>query len=296
MNNLPTLPSPAPLVLQQFSLTPEARERIDNALAAAAMIGKVATVEQQRNAVEAQKGLKVLINQIEKVRKELTEPALAFQRQVMAAAKSAAVELENEYTRLGDLAATFAAAERRREQEALAKIEEERQEAERKAREEAATKERAIREQAERERLEAEEEAKRKQAEFAASPEGQAQAEAFRLQQEKEAKERAEREAESIRLNREREEKRIREERERAAAASAAHAAQQARGQVVREEWEVKVVDARALGLAYPNAVKFEPMMGEVKRLLDSGLTLPGVIARKVTKSSVRTAGQYIEV
>jgi hypothetical protein len=172
MPELPTLASPAPIVLQQFALTPEAQERIDNALAQAALIGKVANQAQQRNAVEAQKSLKVLINDIEKVRKQLTEPALDFQRRVMAAAKAAAAELETEYVRLGDLAATYAHEERMREAEALRKIEAERIENERKAREEAAAKERAIREQAERARLAAEEEAKRDTKNQRTAPEG----------------------------------------------------------------------------------------------------------------------------
>jgi colicin import membrane protein len=296
MTNLPTLAGPAPIVLYQFALTPEAQAKIDNALAAAALIGKVANQAQQRNAVEAQKALKVLINDIEKVRKQLTEPALEYQRRVMAAAKSAAAELETEYVRLGDLAATYAHEERMREQEALRKIEAERIENERKAREEAAAKERAIREQAERERLAAEEEAKRKQEEFAKSPEGIQQAEEFRKKQEAERAEREAREAEQLKRARDQEEARVRAERERAALQAQAHAARQASGQVVREDWEINIIDAKALGLAYPDCVEFKPRLTEIKSKLNAGLSLPGVTARRVTKSSVRTANTFIEV
>lgn len=295
MNALPTLPAPAPLVLQQFSLTPEAQERIDNALAAAAMIGKVATVEQQENAVAAQRSLKQLVNDIEKVRKQLTEPALAFQRQVMAAAKEATTPLETEYGRLSDLIADFAMQERRRAQEAQEKIERERREAEAKARKEAEEKERAIREQAERERIAAELEAKRKQEEFAKSPEGLAQAEAFRLKQQQEAKEREARQAEQLRRIQEQEEARIRAERERAALQAQAHAPQKAAGQVVREEWEITISNPHALAVAHPDCVKIEPRLQVIKAKLDAGMQLPGVSAYKRATSGVR-AGRTIEV
>ena len=292
---LPTLPSPAPLELQQFALTPEARERIENALAAAAIIGKVATVQQQENAVAAQRSLKQLVNDIEKVRKQLTEPALAFQRQVMAAAKEATTPLETEYGRLSDLIADFAMQERRRAQEAQEKIERERREAEAKARKEAEEKERAIREQAERERIAAELEAKRKQEEFAKSPEGLAQAEAFRLKQQQEAKEREARQAEQLRRIQEQEEARIRAERERAALQAQAHAPQKAAGQVVREEWEITISNPHALAVAHPDCVKIEPRLQVIKAKLDAGMQLPGVSAYKRATSGVR-AGRTIEV
>jgi len=292
---LPTLPSPAPLELQQFALTPEARERIENALAAAAIIGKVATVQQQENAVAAQRSLKQLVNDIEKVRKQLTEPALAFQRQVMAAAKEATTPLETEYGRLSDLIADFAMQERRRAQEAQEKIERERREAEAKARKEAEEKERAIREQAERERIAAELEAKRKQEEFAKSPEGLAQAEAFRLKQQQEAKEREARQADQLRRVQEQEEARIRAERERAALQAQAHAPQKAAGQVVREEWEITISNPHALAVAHPDCVKIEPRLQVIKAKLDAGIQLPGVSAYKRATSGVR-AGRTIEV
>lgn len=292
---LPTLPSPAPLELQQFALTPEARERIENALAAAAIIGKVATVQQQENAVAAQRSLKQLVNDIEKVRKQLTEPALAFQRQVMAAAKEATTPLETEYGRLSDLIADFAMQERRRAQEAQEKIERERREAEAKARKEAEEKERAIREQAERERIAAELEAKRKQEEFAKSPEGLAQAEAFRLKQQQEAKEREARQADQLRRVQEQEEACIRAERERAALQAQAHAPQKAAGQVVREEWEITISNPHALAVAHPDCVKIEPRLQVIKAKLDAGIQLPGVSAYKRATSGVR-AGRTIEV
>ena len=294
MTELPTL-APAPIVLQQFALTPEAQERIDNALAAAAIIGKVATVQQQENAVAAQRSLKQLVNDIERVRKQLTEPALAFQRQVMAAAKEATTPLETEYGRLSDLIADFAMQERRRAQEAQEKIERERREAEAKARKEAEEKERAIREQAERERIAAELEAKRKQEEFAKSPEGLAQAEAFRLKQQQEAKEREARQAEQLRRIQEQEEARIRAERERAALQAQAHAPQKAAGQVLRDDWEITISNPHALAVAHPDCVKIEPRLQVIKAKLDAGIQLPGVSAYKRATSGVR-AGRTIEV
>jgi hypothetical protein len=253
------------------------------------------TVQQQGNAVAAQRSLKQLVNDIEKVRKQLTEPVLAFQRQVMAAAKEATTPLETEYGRLSDLIADFAMQERRRAQEAQEKIERERREAEAKARKEAEEKERAIREQAERERIAAELEAKRKQEEFAKSPEGLAQAEAFRLKQQQEAKEREARQAEQLRRIQEQEEARIRAERERAALQAQAHAPQKAAGQVVREEWEITISNPHALAVAHPDCVKIEPRLQVIKAKLDAGMQLPGVSAYKRATSGVR-AGRTIEV
>ena len=252
---------PAPVTLQGFYLTPEAQESIDAALARGALIGKVITDAHQAEAVEAQRTCKVLINRIEEVRKQLTKPALDFQRSVMDAARAASTPLETEYGRLGDLVAGYQALERRRAAQAAAKIEEERRAAEEKARQE---------------RLEAERNAA---ALAAASPEAQEAAEAAR-------KVAAERELEARR-----------QADQQAAMQLQANAARTVAGQTVREEWEIQVHDPVALGLRYPDCVKMEPRMAVIKAKLDAGATdLPGVIARKVIKSGVRTAGRTLEL
>ena len=59
-------------------------------------------------------------------------------------------------------------------------------------------------------------------------------------------------------------------------------------GQVVREDWDIKVVDVWALARAHPMCVKIEPRLKEIKELLDLGLKVHGVEAVKAVKSGVR--------
>lgn len=66
-----------------------------------------------------------------------------------------------------------------------------------------------------------------------------------------------------------------------------------AEGQVVKEEWEVEVVhDPYLLMRNFPNCIKPVPILTEIKRLLDQGVKIPGVTAKKVVKSSVRLSPQ----
>src|SRR5436190_11097609 len=59
-------------------------------------------------------------------------------------------------------------------------------------------------------------------------------------------------------------------------------------GQVTTEDWDVEVTDIHALYAAFPTCVKLEPLIGEIKMRLGVGLTLPGVTARKVLRSTFR--------
>lgn len=63
-------------------------------------------------------------------------------------------------------------------------------------------------------------------------------------------------------------------------------------GQQVRQEWEVIVTDIHRLYRFHPNCVKLEPLNGEIKQLLDAGVSVHGVTAKKVTKASVRIGRQ----
>src|SRR2546429_2072443 len=58
--------------------------------------------------------------------------------------------------------------------------------------------------------------------------------------------------------------------------------------QRVTEDWEVEVTNIHALYLAQPTCVKLEPRLFEIKALLKSGITPPGITAKKVTKSGVK--------
>jgi hypothetical protein len=62
-----------------------------------------------------------------------------------------------------------------------------------------------------------------------------------------------------------------------------------ATGQVVKSDWDIQVTDIWALVRAHPLCVKVEPRLNEIKNLLDAGLTVAGVTAKRIQKSSVRS-------
>lgn len=71
------------------------------------------------------------------------------------------------------------------------------------------------------------------------------------------------------------------------------------KGQSAKRDWEFEVLDARALYLAYPEAVELTPRPTAIKALLEKhNGKLPGVKAEKVTKAAVRPAreGRAIEI
>ena len=69
------------------------------------------------------------------------------------------------------------------------------------------------------------------------------------------------------------------------------------KGQVVREDWEITVVDIYALFRAFPLCCKVEPLNSEIRKLLDAGMKVPGVRAEKLTKATVRAhAERVVEV
>lgn len=293
MNDLSTIPAPA-VTLQGFYLTPEAQESIDAALSRGALIGRVITDAHQSEAVEAQRACKTLVNKIEEVRKQLTKPALDFQRSVMDAARAASNPLETEYGRLGDLVAGYQALERRRAAQAAEKIERERREAEEKARQERLERERAAQAaaEAERKRIEAENAARLEA--LRNSPEALA-AEAERAEKARLAAEAARQE--EVKRIAEREAEAQRHAAQQAAMQLQANAARTVAGQTVREDWEITVHDPVALGLRHPSCVEFKPKLTAIRAMLDSGITdLPGVVARRVVKSSVRTSGRTLEL
>jgi hypothetical protein len=59
-------------------------------------------------------------------------------------------------------------------------------------------------------------------------------------------------------------------------------------GQKVKEDWDIEVTSYAALIVAYPACVHCEPNMSEIRRLLDMGITLPGVKAERKVVSKVR--------
>lgn len=61
-----------------------------------------------------------------------------------------------------------------------------------------------------------------------------------------------------------------------------------ASGQVVREEWEIEIVNDWELAKNHPNCVTIKPKLTEIKMMLDNGLKVSGVRATKKVKAGVR--------
>ena len=75
---------------------------------------------------------------------------------------------------------------------------------------------------------------------------------------------------------------------EAAAASVPVAAPPRAKGQVVREDWEISVTDIWSLAKAHPSCVHIEPRLVEIKLLLSAGVHPPGVVAKRVQTSGVR--------
>lgn len=68
-----------------------------------------------------------------------------------------------------------------------------------------------------------------------------------------------------------------------------------AEGQRVVEAWEVTVLDVWTLARVHPGCVKIEPLTSEIKKLLDLGVKVHGVTAKKVV-SSTTTSRKVIDI
>jgi hypothetical protein len=63
---------------------------------------------------------------------------------------------------------------------------------------------------------------------------------------------------------------------------------ERAKGQSVRTDWEVTITDIAAIYRANPNCVNLTAKLTEIKACLNAGMTLPGIVAHKVTLAGVR--------
>lgn len=63
-------------------------------------------------------------------------------------------------------------------------------------------------------------------------------------------------------------------------------------GQVVKQDWDITVSNPYELAKYHPACVKIEPRLSEIKQLLNDGVTVKGIVATRVTKSSVRLGKQ----
>lgn len=255
-----------------ISLTEDAHALKDDALESAALIGKVTNASEQEIAVAAAGKIKSALDLIEKARKAAKEPFLEAGKRVDDACKTFRVELENEWGRLThDLIDEFQRQERRRideekrKQEAeLKRIEDERQNEIRRI---------AQAEAAERAKLDAQEKAAKDETERARILSEKAALEAVTHQKMADVTDSASMQA---------------------AIASEPILATKARGQIVKEDWEITITNPYELAKFHPDCVKIEALLLPIKTLLNQGVTVKGVTAKKVTKTSVRTTTQKL--
>lgn len=265
--------------LPVFQITESALAIRDEALSNAALIGRVENADQNKRAVEAHVFLKRVLSSFEKARKQLKEPIIEAGRQLDRAVSKELLEIEKEIGRIENLTRDFQMAEARRireEQEAqareLARIEAVKQ----------AEIQRIARAQAEAER--AARESALAAAKLASEAKNKAEreaAEVARLAAEKSSKEAAEKAAAQMQIA-----------SEKATAATIAEAkpitATRAYGQVVKTDWEIVVTNPYELAKFHPDCVKIEPLMMPIKQALNAGISVKGVKAEKITKTSVR--------
>jgi hypothetical protein len=261
----------------EFNYNEAATQLKTAALGLGALVGTVTNGEQQQKAVDAQREISRILGLIEKARVAAKGPVLDFGRQIDDKAKKFSEELKEEHLRIAKLVGDFQQLEQARvraaEQLRLAeerRIAEERRQAEQRALDEAA---------AERRKLD------------------QAAADIARKASEaKNAVDRAKAETERLELERQRalaEAKshddldRINQEHNDRVAELPVAAAVRSEGQRVVNVWEVIVTDIWLLAKAHPACVKIEPRLNEIKSLLDAGVKVAGVSAKKETKSQV---------
>ena len=215
------------------SWTAEAQRLKDEALVLSSVIGRVTNVDEQAEAVAAQRALKAVLNDCEKARVACKDPVLHFGRVIDATAKKFCEDLHAEMERISAAVRDFVNVQeqQRRAAEAL-----------------------RLKELADIERRKQEELAKAQTVE---------QIDAVQEKFNEEAK-----------------------------VAQVPLQVVRAEGQVVREDWEVNVVDIWALAKADPECITITPRLSTIKQRLNAGVRLPGVEAVRVKSSTVRVAGQ----
>ncbi len=64
-------------------------------------------------------------------------------------------------------------------------------------------------------------------------------------------------------------------------------------GQVVKNDWDVVVTDPYKLARYHPQCVTITAKVGEIKQLLQQGITVNGVMATPIVKSGTRAVGSH---
>jgi hypothetical protein len=271
---------PLAFTLAPIAFTSEAEDARLNALCLAADVSEVTGPEAQVKAVEAQKAIRGVISAVEKARKAQKVPILEAGRKLDAACDKFCEDLKTHELRIATEVGNYQEAEREKVRKAeqaaaaeLARIERERQEAV---------------EAAQRAAWKAQQDAESK----AAAERAAAKNDAERLAAEARAQAAQEEAVARLAAEKQRQDELAAQQIE--AVGTVAQPAKVA-GQVVKEEWEITEISAFALMRARPDLVRdvvFDRV--EIKRELDRGLTLPGVKARKVVKSTTRNVKETI--
>lgn len=266
------------------SVNPEALALRDEALDEASMIGRVSKPEENSAAVAAQAKLHKLKKDTEDARKATKEPVITIGRKIDEAAKEFVNPIDKELLRLGGLVGDYQALELAKQRAAenarqleLQRLESERQQ---KLRDEIAKQE------VERKRLDDEQRAAFEKAAKAKTAKEIAEADALQKEigkQQKLAEAKSHEALDAVNAH-------YSDQAAQTSADLTPAAPVRADGQRVREDWEVTVIGlGHELAKYHPQCVKIEALVSEIKVLLNSGIEVRGVTARKIVKASVRS-------
>jgi hypothetical protein len=264
------------------SLTAAAEKLKTEALEKSGVVGAVRNAEENRTAVDAQADIARTLKLCEAARKAAKAPVIELGRIIDDRVGQFVKDIEAERDRIGQLTADWAQLEQARVRAAeQARLAEERRIAEKKRLDEL--------------------EVLRKQAEEQAKIDAQ-KAELARLAEKASKEQAAVLERQRIELERQQEMAaaashdeldRIQAEADaktRAVQDAPKPEAARAAGQRIVEDWEIVVSDIHLLYRVHPACVKLEALPGQIKSLLNAGVDVKGVQARKVTKATVRTS------
>lgn len=265
-----------------FSFAERANQLKEEALAKSALIGQVLTAAQQQVAVTAQAEIKGMLSLIEKARVAAKEPYLEMCRTIDFRAKEYIADLKAEELRIATELGSFQQLEDAR----IAAAERARQEEERLLRMQREAEEQRIRDEAAAAQKKLDDEAKKlaEKAAKARSDEARAKIEEQRLEVERQrALSTAETHDALDQVNAQHAEQ---------VAALPTPERTVARGQTVKKDWVITVVDKYMLARHHPNCVSIEPLVSEIKSLLNAGTKVQGITATKETVSNARPARQ----
>lgn len=252
----------------------------EDALARAALIGRVANPDEQQDAVSAEGVARTALRDLEKARVAAKEPYLEMGKKIDAHAKVEAKELETEVERLAALTRDYQQLERAKvlAAENARRLEEQRLERLRQAElARIAAEERAAKAKLDAEKAEADRKAReaKNAAEAAAAAETQREIE---RQQALAASTSIEQMAA------------VNDRFSEQSAALPIYVAPKAEGQTTKPDVDFEITDLWLLARSHRTCVDITPRKSEIKELLKAGVTLAGVRSWNVVRSTVRAS------